>query len=74
MSEKKVFIGFGTRFGATEEISHRIAELLEKDGITTQVENLRKPHSKCGLSSVHFESFCAGSVVLIPGQSEDLTR
>ncbi len=42
MSEKKVFIGFGTRFGATEEISHRIAELLENSGITTQVENLRK--------------------------------
>lgn len=42
MSEKRVFIGFGTRFGATEEISHRIVKLLENSGITTQVENLRK--------------------------------
>ena len=42
MSEKRVFIGFGTRFGATEEVSHKIAELLENEGNTIQVENLRK--------------------------------
>jgi len=42
MTEKKVLIGFGTRFGATEEVTHRIAEILRQHSNHVQAENLRK--------------------------------
>jgi menaquinone-dependent protoporphyrinogen IX oxidase len=55
MPEKKIFIGYGTRFGATEEVAYRIAEILKEKGIESQVENLRKnknPPSPQGFDGV----------------------
>ena len=42
MSEKRVFIGYGTRYGSTEEVANKIGEILQNKGIETQIENLRK--------------------------------
>ena len=42
MSGKKIFIGYGTRFGATEEVAQRIAEIFRQHDNQVQIENLRK--------------------------------
>ncbi|WP_455464719.1 flavodoxin domain-containing protein [Candidatus Hodarchaeum mangrovi] len=42
MTGKKILIGYGTRFGATEEVAYRIAEVLRQHNNHVQVENLRK--------------------------------
>ena len=42
MVGKKVLIGYGTRYGATEEVVNRIAEIIHQDGNQVQVENLKK--------------------------------
>ncbi|MHA2226872.1 MAG: flavodoxin domain-containing protein [Candidatus Hodarchaeales archaeon] len=41
MTEKKVLIAYGSRFGSTEEISQEIAEVLKKKGIAVTLFNLR---------------------------------
>ncbi|MBL7118503.1 hypothetical protein ISS96_00625 [Candidatus Bathyarchaeota archaeon] len=41
MSNKKILIAYGTRYGSTEEISQRIAEVLESKGLTTQLIDLK---------------------------------
>ncbi len=41
MPNEKVLIAYGTRYGSTEEISQRIAELLESRGLATQLVDLK---------------------------------
>jgi menaquinone-dependent protoporphyrinogen oxidase len=39
---KKVLIAYGTRFGSTEEISLKFAEIMGKEGLDTTVINVKK--------------------------------
>ncbi|MCE7737814.1 MAG: flavodoxin domain-containing protein [Candidatus Heimdallarchaeota archaeon] len=40
MSEKKILIFYGTRFGATEGVAGKIAELARENGLQAEVYNL----------------------------------
>jgi len=42
MIEKKVLIFFGSRFGGTEGISEKMAEILQEKGVTATVLDLKK--------------------------------
>lgn len=42
LTGKKVFIGYGTRYGATEEVANRIAEIIRQANNQVQVEDLKK--------------------------------
>jgi len=46
LSEKKVLIAYGTRYGSTEEISKEIAKLLKLNGLETELLNLKEVKSK----------------------------
>lgn len=46
MSDKKVLIAYGTRTGCTEEIAQKLAETLEKKGISSDLLNLGEVKSK----------------------------
>lgn len=38
----RVLIAFGSRYGSTEEISMRLAELLKEEGIEAEVLDLKR--------------------------------
>ncbi len=39
---KRVLIAYGTRFGSTEEISSKMAEIMKKNGLDTTIINVKK--------------------------------
>ena len=41
MSEKKILIFYGTRFGATEGVAGKIAELARENGLQAEVYDLK---------------------------------
>ncbi|KYK33896.1 MAG: hypothetical protein AYK18_04205 [Theionarchaea archaeon DG-70] len=61
----KVLIAYGSRFGCTEEVSHKIAEVLENQGMETQVSNLRKTKSKEWPLLKEFDGVLVGSGIKI---------
>ncbi len=42
MMTKRVLIAYGTRFGSTEEISSKFAEIMKSQGLDTTVINVKK--------------------------------
>ena len=42
MSENKVLIAYGTRYGSTEEISQDIAKILQDKGVNCDIINLKE--------------------------------
>jgi menaquinone-dependent protoporphyrinogen oxidase len=42
MMTKRVLIAYGTRFGSTEEISNKFAEIMRNRGLETTVVNVKK--------------------------------
>ena len=60
-----VLIAYGSRFGCTEEVSQKIAEILQKEGISTQVLNLRKTKKREWPSPTEFDGVLIGSGIKI---------
>jgi len=61
----KVLIAYGSRFGSTEEISIKIYEILEEQGIETSLINLKKVKSKDWPSLESFDGVLVGSGIRI---------
>ncbi len=65
MAGKKVLIAYGTRYGSTEEISQKIAEILENKGLEVQLVDLKKTKSKEWPSLENFDGVLVGSSIKI---------
>lgn len=63
MSNKSVLIAYGSRYGSTEEISHEIAEVLESEGLTTRIVDLKKTKKKDWPSIRSFDGIIVGSSI-----------
>ena len=61
MSNKSVLIGYGSPCGSTEEIFHEIAKVLESEGMTTQLVDLKKRKKKDWPSIRSFDGIVIGS-------------
>ncbi len=61
----KVLIAYASRFGCTEEVSHKIAGILKNQGVETQVLNLRKTKSKEWPLMKEFDGVLVGSGIKI---------
>ncbi len=63
--QKNVLIVYGSRFGCTEEVSQKIAEILQTEGITTQVVDLQKTREREWPSPEEFDGVLIGSGIKI---------
>jgi menaquinone-dependent protoporphyrinogen oxidase len=61
MSDNKVLVAYGTRYGATEEISQKIANTLEHRGISPDLLNLGETKSKNWPSISNYKGIIVGS-------------
>ena len=62
---KKVLIAFASRYGSTVEISQKIAEILEKEGISPTLINLKDKKRKKNLDLNEFDGILVGSGIRI---------
>lgn len=62
---KKVLIAFASRYGSTVEISQKIAEILEKEGISPTLFNLKDKKLKKKLDLNEFDGILVGSGIKI---------
>ena len=65
MSENKVLIAYGTRYGSTEEISQNIAKILEEKGIGSDIINLKKIKQKQWPLPEDYKGVLVGSSIKI---------
>ncbi|TFG04652.1 MAG: hypothetical protein EU536_04135 [Promethearchaeota archaeon] len=65
MTSKKILIAFGTRYGTTEEIAKKIAEILETQELKTTVVDLKNTKSKNWPSLSEFDGIIVGSGIKI---------
>ncbi len=65
MSDKKVLIAYGSRYGSTEEISQEIGKILENKGLEVQLLDLKKTKSKNWPSLETFDGILVGSSIKI---------
>lgn len=63
--QKNALIAYGSRFGCTEEVTQKIAEILQEKGITTQVVNLQETKEKEWPSPKEFDGVLIGSGIKI---------
>jgi len=61
MSNKSVLIAYGSRYGSTEEISHEIAKVLESEGLTTRIVDLKKTRKREWPPIESFDGIIVGS-------------
>jgi len=54
-------IAYGSRYGSTEEISHEIAKVLENEGLTTRIIDLKKTKKTDWPSVGLFDGIIVGS-------------
>lgn len=59
--KKMVLIAYGSRYGSTEEISQRIAKILQEKGLEVQLLDLRKVKPKDWFSPEDFDGVLVGS-------------
>lgn len=62
---KKVLIAYGSRFGCTEEVSQKIAKILEEEGIDSHLLNLRKVKARKWPAFEGFDGVLVGSGIKI---------
>lgn len=62
---KKVLIVYGTRYGSTEEVSKKIAEILRENEILASIQNLKKIKSKSQLNLEGYEGLIIGSGIKV---------
>lgn len=62
---KKVLIAYGSRFGCTEEVSQKIGNILQEEGIEYELVNLRKTQSKNWPKLDQFDGILIGSGIKI---------
>lgn len=85
MSEKKVLIFYGTRYGATEGVAGRMAEIFRENGNQAEVFNLKDlPHDRIpdfstydGImigSSIKIGQWTKGVKKFVGQKAEDLNR
>ncbi len=63
MSNKKILIAYGTRFGSTEEVSEKLAVLFEKAGYESRLMNLRNIPEAQWSSPKDFDGVLVGSSI-----------
>ncbi len=63
MSDNKVLIAYGTRTGCTEEISQKLAEILEQKGISTDLLDLGNVKSKKWPSLLDYKGVIVGTSI-----------
>jgi menaquinone-dependent protoporphyrinogen oxidase len=63
MSNKKILIAYGTRFGSTKEVSEKLATLFEKAGCKTLVSNLNTTPRDQWPSLKDFDGVLVGSSI-----------
>ncbi|MDD1720870.1 MAG: flavodoxin domain-containing protein [Euryarchaeota archaeon] len=62
---KKVLVAYGSRYGSTEEIARAIGEILEKEGLKTQVLDLKRTKQKEWPPLASFDAVLVGSGIKI---------
>ena len=58
---KKVLIAYGSRYGSTEEIVRAMVQILEKEGLETQLLDLRQTKQKQWPTLASFDGILVGS-------------
>ncbi|MHA1218667.1 MAG: flavodoxin domain-containing protein [Candidatus Heimdallarchaeaceae archaeon] len=74
MSEKKILIFYGTRYGATEGVAGKIAELARENGFQAEVYNLKDlPGDKIPEFN-NYDGILIGSSIKIGQWTKDVKR
>jgi menaquinone-dependent protoporphyrinogen oxidase len=75
MSDKKVLIFYGTRYGSTEGISERIAKILGENEIKTLVINLKTPPKESAyLNFDNYEGILIGTGIRIGQWTKEVKK
>ncbi|MHC1591989.1 MAG: flavodoxin domain-containing protein, partial [Candidatus Helarchaeales archaeon] len=65
MSDKKILIAFGSRYGGTALIAKKIAELLEKNDLACSLFDLKSSKSKNWPDITEFDGIIVGSGIMM---------
>ncbi len=74
MSDKKILIFYGTRFGATEGVAGKMAELARENGIQTEVFNLKDLPGDRIPNFGDYDGIMIGSSIKIGQWTRDVKR
>ena len=74
MSEKKILIFYGTRFGATEGVAGKIAELARENGLQAEVYNLKDLQGDKIPDFNNYDGILIGSSIKIGQWTKDVKK
>jgi len=74
MSEKKILIFYGTRFGATEGVAGKMAELARENGIQAEVLNLKDLPQDRIPDFTDYDGLMIGSSIKIGQWTKDVKK
>jgi menaquinone-dependent protoporphyrinogen oxidase len=73
MSEKKILLAYGTRYGATESTIRKMAEWMKEEGYETEFVNLRKTKAKEWPKVEEFDGIIVGSGIRMDRWTKEAT-